>query len=247
MTTNLKDYLLDIVQHTHGLGVIDLAKVTGTDKETLLDAVAEDRSVIIQAKFKQAIKEFNGVFGLPNLAKLNTILNIPEYNEDAKIQVQTQTKNGTKVLSGLHFENKAGDFHNDYRFMVTELINDKLKTVKFKGVKWGVDFVPTVASIQRLKFQASAHSDETTFLAKTENKNLKFYFGDHSTHAGEFVFQAGITGSLSRAWAWPVSVVVSILSLPGDKTMKLSDDGAAMITVDSGLIDYNFILPAQTK
>jgi hypothetical protein len=29
--------------------------------------------------------------------------------------------------------------------------------------------------------------------------------------------------------------------------MKISDDGAAMITVDSGLAVYNFILPAQSK
>jgi len=29
--------------------------------------------------------------------------------------------------------------------------------------------------------------------------------------------------------------------------MKISDDGAAMITVNSGLATYNFILPAQSK
>jgi hypothetical protein len=42
-------------------------------------------------------------------------------------------------------------------------------------------------------------------------------------------------------------VVISILSLPGDKTFKISDEGAAMITVDSGIAEYNYILPAQTK
>jgi hypothetical protein len=245
--TDLKDYLMDIVTHTHGLGVIDLCKITGTDKETTLDAISEDRSVILQAKFKNAAADFEGVFGMPNLARLNTILNIPEYKENAKIEVIKQDRNGTKILSGLHFENKVGDFVNDYRFMVTEIINEKLKTVKFKGAKWGVDFVPTAVNIQRLKFQASAHSDETTFLAKTDKKDLKFYFGDHSSHAGEFVFQANITGSLTKAWAWPITVVIGILSLPGDKTMKFSDDGAAMITVNSGLVDYNFILPAMTK
>jgi len=243
----IKDYLLDIVQHTNGLGSIDLAKITGTDKDTALDAISEDRSVIVQAAFKKPVAEFEGVFGMPNLGRLNTILNIPEYKEDAKIDVTTKVDNGVSSISGLHFENKAGDFKNDYRFMVTAIITEKLKTVKFKGAKWGVDFEPTAINIQRLKFQASAHSDETTFVAKTDGKDLKFYFGDHSSHAGEFVFQAGITGTLSKAWAWPIAVVIGILSLPGDKTMKFSDDGAAMITVDSGLIDYNFILPAQTK
>jgi hypothetical protein len=243
----IKDYLLDIVQHTNGLGIIDLVKITGTDKETTLDAISEDRSVIVQASFKNPVPEFEGVFGMPNLSRLNTILNIPEYKDDAKINVTTQTRNEQTVISGLHFENKAGDFKNDYRFMVSEIISEKLKTVKFKGAKWGVDFEPSIANIQRLKFQASAHNDETTFVAKTDGKDLKFYFGDHSSHAGEFVFQAGITGTLTKAWSWPIAVVIGILNLPGDKTLKFSDDGAAMITVDSGLINYNYILPAQTK
>jgi hypothetical protein len=32
----MKDHLLDIVQHTHGLGVIDLVKIVGTENETIL-------------------------------------------------------------------------------------------------------------------------------------------------------------------------------------------------------------------
>ena len=77
----MKDHLLDIVQHTHGLGVIDLVKIVGSDTETKLEAIAEDRSVILQAKFKGTVGEFVGTFGMPNLGKLNTILNIPEYKD----------------------------------------------------------------------------------------------------------------------------------------------------------------------
>ena len=243
----MRDYLLDIVQHTHGLGIIELVKITGTESETVIDAIAEDRSVIVQAKFKNPVPEFVGTFGMPNLSKLNTILNIQEYREDAQISVTSQTHNNETVPSGIHFENKVGDFKNDYRFMLAAIVNDKLKTVKFKGVKWGVEIEPTVASIQRMKFQAQANSEETTFIAKTEKNNLVFYFGDHSSHSGNFVFQHDVTGSLSKAWSWPVSAVISILSLSGDKTLKISDEGAAMITVDSGIAEYNYILPAQQK
>lgn len=243
----MKDHLLDIVQHTHGLGVIDLVKIVGTENETILEAIAENRSVILQAKFKGPIAEFVGTFGMPNLGKLSTVLNIPEYKENAVITVSTQDKNGEIVPVGVHFENKSGDFKNDYRFMSAEIVNDKLKTVRMKQVAWNIDIVPSAASIQRLKFQASANSEENNFIAKTENNDLKFYFGDHSSHAGNFVFQSSVSGKLSKAWAWPVAVVISILSLPGDKTFKISDEGAAMITVDSGIAEYNYILPAQTK
>jgi hypothetical protein len=243
----MKDYLQDIVQHTHGLGTIDLVKITGTDTDTTINSVAEDRSVIVEAKFKKAHPDFIGTFGMPNLGKLHTILNIPEYKEDAKLTITRQNRNGEDTPSGVHFENKAGDFKNDYRFMDAAVVNDKLKSVKFKGVTWGVDIVPTNQNIQRLRFQASANSEETTFAAKVENGNLNFYFGDASSHAGNFVFQAGVSGTLTTSWAWPVSAVIAILGLSGDKTFKFSDQGASMITVDSGLVDYSYIIPAQTK
>jgi hypothetical protein len=243
----MKDHLLDIVQHTHVLGNINTVKIIGTESETTLETISEDRHVIVKAKFKGVVPEFIGTFGMPNLGKLNTVLNIPEYKEDAKLSIVTQDKDGGKCPVGIHFENKAGDFKNDYRFMSADVINDQLKTVKFKGVKWNVDFVPGVTSIQKLKFQASANSEETTFTAKTENGDLKFFFGDHSSHAGNFVFQPGVSGTVSKGWAWPVGAVIGILNLAGDKTFKISDEGAAQITVDSGLIEFEYTIPAQTK
>ncbi len=244
----MQDYLKDLVQHTHGLGNIELIKITGNDTETLINSIAEDRSVILEAKFKNPVPEFVGTFGMPNLGKLNTILNIPEYKEGADITVTSVTnEDGTVQPTGIAFKNSTGDFKNEFRFMKADVINDKLKAVKFRGVRWNVDIVPTVPSIQRLRFQSQANSEETTFTTKTENGALKIYFGDPNTHAGNFVFDNNVAGTLSKAWHWPVAAVLSILSLPGNKTFKISDEGAAMITVDSGIADYNYIIPAQTK
>ena len=61
------------------------------------------------------------------------------------------------------------------------------------------------------------------------------------------MFHSGVTGQLKRAWAWPVAQVLSIMALVGDKIMRITDDGAMQITVDSGLAVYNYILPAQSK
>jgi len=74
-----------------------------------------------------------------------------------------------------------------------------------------------------------------------------FSFGDASTHAGSFVFEAGISGDLKHTWAWPVAQTQAILSLDGDIKMSISDQGAMQITVDSGMAEYNYILPAQSK
>ena len=243
----MRDYLLDLVEHTYDLGVIDLVKITGDDKETHIEGLAEDRSVVVQGKYNTPVADFIGTFGMPNLAKLKILLNIQEYKEDAEITVKKQDRNGVETPVGLHFKNKTGDFKNDYRFMTSEIINEKLKTVKFKGANWHVEIEPTIAGIQRLKMQATANAEEPTFSVKTEGGDLKFYFGDHSTHAGEFVFQPGVSGELKRSWAWPVKQMISIMDLTGDKVIRLSDDGAAQVTVNSGIAEYNYILPAMSK
>ena len=95
--------------------------------------------------------------------------------------------------------------------------------------------------------QATANAEETTFQAKVEDGHLKFFFGDHSTHAGNFIFQHDVGGDIKRAWAWPAKTVIDILDLAGDKVMRISDDGAAQIIVNSGLAVYTYTIPAQSK
>jgi hypothetical protein len=241
------DIMKDLVAHTLTLGSITACKITGTDTETQIDAVAEDRTVVVNGKFSTPIDNFNGVFGIPNLAKLNTLLNIPEYKENANIQVVMGESAGEQVPTSLNFENAAGDFKNSYRFMSKQLVEEKVRSVKFKGANWNVTFEPTQAGIMRLKYQAQAHNDETLFKTKVENGDLKFYFGDSSTHAGHFVFHHGVEGNLRHEWAWPIQTFISVLNLSGEKVIQFSDDGAAQIIVDSGLAVYNYILPALTK
>jgi len=245
----MKDILQDIVQHTHSLGFIELVKIVGDDKSTSMDAMAEDRSVVVKADFKNPVAEMQGTFGMPNLGKLDILLKLPVYKDSAKITVNTQDRNGEVVPVGLHFENDSKDFKNDYRFMNSEIVNEKLKSVKFRGVNWHVNIKPTMPDILRLNFQAQANSEEQVFTVSTDGDTIKFNFGDASSHAGEFVFAKGITGALSKSWSWPVAQVTQILKLAENNTceMSFSDDGALQITLDSGIGNYQYILPAQTK
>jgi len=102
-----------------------------------------------------------------------------------------------------------------------------------------------------MKLMSAAHAEEPNFNVSTESTgdatDLVFSFGDVSTHAGKFVFQNAVSGTLSHTWSWPVSAVQSILGLSGDITISISDQGAMMISVDSGLAKYDYILPAQSK
>ena len=245
----MKDTLQDIVKHTHSLGFIDLVKVVGNDKSTTIDAMAEDRSVVVKSELKTPVGEFAGTFGMPNLGKLDILLKLPVYKDNAEITVNTQERNSETVPVGLHFENDSKDFKNDYRFMNAEIVNEKLKSVQFRGVNWHVTIKPTMPDVQRLNFQAQANAEEKVFTVSTDGDALKFKFGDASSHAGEFTFAKGISGKLTKTWAWPVAQVTQILKLieSNDCEMSFSDDGALQITLDSGMASYQYILPAQSK
>lgn len=243
----MKDYLLDLIQHTSGLGVIELVKVNGTANETKVAAVADDRTVVVYGTFKTPIAGFDGTFGLPNLSKLKTILSFDDYGEDSSINITREIKDGEDVPASIHFETANKDFVNDYRLMGKKAVEDRVPVVTFKGANWNVEFEPTVAGIMRLKKQASANSEELNFRTKTENGDLKIYFGDPGTHSGNFVFHQGVTGALSRPWQWPVKVFLAIMDLPGDKVVRIADDGVVEITFDSGLATWQYMLPALSK
>ena len=243
----MKDILQDVVSKTHSLGFLSLVKVNSETEATTIESMAEDRSVILNSTTHNAVSEFNGTFGMPNLDKLALHLKNPEYQKDAKIDVVKAERNGEVIPTHIHFENASGDFENDYRFMNKQIIEEKLKSVKFKGATWNVTFQPSMAAIGRMKLQSAAHAEEPTFNVSTKDNDLVFSFGDQSTHAGTFVFEAGVEGTLAHTWSWPVAQVQAILNLDGEITMSISDQGAMQISVDSGLAKYDYILPAQSK
>jgi hypothetical protein len=243
----MQDLLKDIVAHTNKLGFLNIVKVTGSEDKTLIDSMAEDRTVIMYAETTNPYPQLIGTFGMPQLEKLRYLVDGNEYQEDSKIDLMTADRNGETIPVGLHFENKTGDFKNDYRFMNSDIINEKLKTVKFRGVNWHVEVSPTVSAVQRFQFQAGANTEHTTFVAKTDGDKLVFTFGDQSSHAGEFVFATGVTGKVTKAWSWPVAPVLAILKIAdaNNATISFSNEGAMQIMLDSGIATYKYIIPAQ--
>jgi hypothetical protein len=243
----MKDILQDIVSYTNCIGGVDIVKINGTASETKISAVTEDKSVIVVGATAAPVGEFVGVFGMPNLSKLKTILGFDLYDENANITMIKTNRDGVDVPTAIHFETPAGDFVNDYRLMSQTLVDERVKNVTFKGATWAIDFEPTVNGIGKLKKQHQANSDETSFVIRTDGTDLKIHFGDPSTHSGNFVFQPQITGKLSKTWLWPVKQFLSIMDLAGIKHIYISDQGVMKITVDSGITHYEYLLPAQSR
>jgi len=243
----MKDFLQDLVAHTHSLGVLPDIRVKVTDDNALIDALSDDRRVILQAATHSAIPELTGNFGMTNLHKLDLHLKCPEYRDNAIITLTVEPRGGDNIPTGIHFQNESGDYQNDFRFMNINLLDLSMKSSSVNISNWDIEFQPTQANIQRFKYQVSAHTEETLFQVSTKDNNLIFSFGDLNTHAGSFVFQTNVTGTIKGEWLWPKSTILNVLNLDGDKFVKITDKGAFQITVDSGITLYNYIFKAHVK
>jgi hypothetical protein len=245
-----KDVVQDIVKMTAGLGFISAVKVTGTDSETSLDAMDQDRTVILKAKLHNVVPEFAGEFGLGNLGFLAGVSNLSNYKEaDATIDVVSRERNGVSSPDHLLFKDADGNT-DQYRFMSKEIIEQTLQTVKFKGTEWDVTFEPTKAKVSELQQVAGIYGGiEPNFTVKTENGNLIVTVGAaDGSFTGKRTFATNIDGELNEGYAWPLSQVLAILKLgmSASCVMQISKRGALQISVDTGIGKYDYILPALT-
>lgn len=248
----MKDIILDIVKHTAGLGFIESVKVTGTVDETRLDAMDTDRTVILNAKLHNPVADFVGEFGMGNLGFLNGVSNLGNYKEDgAEVVVNRRERNGEEHPESLLFKDAHGNT-DTYRFMSKQVVEQQLKTAVFRGANWNVTFEPSKQKVSELTQVASIYSSiDPTFKVRTEDGNLVLYIGgsDGASHTGRRVFANNVTGELAQSWSWPLNQVLSILKLgmSGICVMKIADQGALQISIDSGIGIYDYILPALTR
>lgn len=245
-----RDIVQDIVKHTAGLGFITSVKVTGTDEGTSLDAMDADRTVILQAKLHNTVPEFNGEFGLGNLGFLAGVTALPNYQtDDATVNVVARDRNGVSSPDHLMFKDVDGNT-DQYRFMSKEIIEQTLQTVKFKGVEWDVTLEPTKAKVNELQAVAGIYGGiEPNFTVKTEDGNLIITVGAaDGSFTGKRTFANNVNGEITEGYAWPLNQVLAILKLgmSGTCVMQISKKGALMISVDSGIGKYDYILPALT-
>lgn len=245
-----RDIVQDIVKHTAGLGFITSVKVTGTDESTTLDAMDADRTVILQAKLHNTVEEFTGEFGLGNLGFLAGVTALGNYQtDDATVEVVARDRNGVSSPDHLMFKDADGNT-DQYRFMSKEIIEQTLQTVKFKGVEWDVTLEPTKAKVNELQQVAGIYGGiEPNFTVKTEGTDLIVTVGAaDGSFTGKRTFAQNVNGEITEGYAWPLAQVLAILKLgmSGTCVMQISKKGALMISVDSGIGKYDYILPALT-
>lgn len=249
----MRDILKDIVKHTHSLGIIQAVKVTTDNDTTTLDAMDDDRTVVLRSTLHSRVPEFSGKFGLGRLGVLSGYLGYESRNNEGEVvtthvEIGRQERNGEEVPTEFNFT-IPGIMNANYRVIVSELVDAQIKTANFKGAKWDVEIMPTQQAVKDLQQTAAILSAyDPLFTVRTVDGDLQFTIGDASTDKADLTFARNVNGELKSGWSFPLSTVLTILKLGDTSTMsiKISDQGAMMIQVDSGIGMYEYILPAKS-
>jgi len=261
------NHLRDVVKHTASLGVEIVKLVGDAEGNVIIEGMDNEKSVIIKGKFLNKLKDFEGTCGLGNLDWLSGFVNLYKEKDDTvkiirkeqTVSVKVEDENGDyvvdkhgnyvyeeikeEVLEEIQFMRKSPKMKNSYRVVNRGMIPDQYV---FRGAEWDVIIKPTKQSIDLLAQQASI-GFETLFGVKTENNVLYLTFGDNNQ--GEIEFAQDVEGQLTKSWLWDISKVLGVLKL-SDKaecTMSFLDKGALQITLNTGLGEYNYIMPARAR
>ena len=183
----IKDIFKDVLRHTHALGFIEMVKISGDETLTEIEAMDADKTVILKGKLHNPVADFiNQTVGLSRMSVLDGYLKFPGFgDENAKVSVETQSRNGEDIPVEISFESAEGH-SGSYRFMLADVINQQLKSVKMKDIPWDVTIVPTQKNLKDLGyFNGVLGGFEPVFSPTTEDGALYFNIGEGAGDKGK--------------------------------------------------------------
>jgi hypothetical protein len=246
----IKDILKDVLKHTHGLGIFEQVKLTGTVESTEVETVDADKTVIFKGETHQPVPDLvDSTIGLSRMGVLQGNLQYPGYDDaTGSVAVITQERNGEQVPTEVEFKSADGN-EAHYRFMLADVINQQLKSIKFKGAEFDVNVVPTDKNLKDLTyFNSVLGTYEANFSPKTNGTDLFFHIGDAGSDRTKIHISNTIEGEIKGDWRWPLDIVLRILKLSdsGNCVLSINDEGLLQIIVDSGMAKYTYLLPAKS-
>lgn len=253
MSNQIKDVLQDLVSFVVPMNFTAI-KVTGTDDSTVFQGTrTEPSALLMKATVKKPVEDFVGTFGMGNLRILKgyteTFLSLERANDKNKLSISVKNKENTDIPSDIIFS-IPGAANAVYRLM-TEAAALPKQAVPKAEFTWDVEVVqPSKAKIQEFNSFASILSDvDKHFYVKTVDNTLKFYIGEENaaTSKVNFVFADDVSSVINTPLFWNSSDFLSIMSLAssGNTTVKFSNQGMIKILVDTGIINYEFLLPGS--
>lgn len=238
--TDFKNTLTDLIRTTNGLD-FEVIKVIATDSETKFLATREN--FVMNAKTKTPCSEIEGTFGLINLNVLKgyvDIYNSYADNVEVNMKLNKITKNGNVVPSDISFEAK-GQSTAVHRLAAESAIP---KVAVMQNIKWTTE-MQNPAKIKIKEFESFArvlNNKEKKFSVSVKNKKLLFSIGNADQSSNSVVIDMGeVSVDIMRGNVYPIPEFLNLIN-NSNITLKFADKGLLEVMVDTGLIDYHFLI-----
>lgn len=246
---SIRDTLKDVLKHTHGLGIFEMAKIRGDVSETNIETMDAEKTVLVKGRMHNPVADFvDQTVGLSRMSVLDSYLKYPGYEADeATVEVVTQERNGATVPVEVKFEDQHGS-RAHYRFMLADVVNQQLKDIKFKGAENDVTVIPSDKNLRDLSYFGGALAGlEDKFTPRTEDGKLYFLIGDGASDRARVLVSDHVDSDITNDMSWSLGTVLKILKLgaTADVVMGFNNKGLLKIVVNSGLGEYTYLLPAQ--
>lgn len=236
------DNLRDIIQHTKTF--FNAVKIVNENGVTCVQAISEGNTMILHGKMARKMNDINTCIGLSRMSILDGILKFPPFSaKEAKIEFQSEERNGVKMLSELTFESPDGH-KASYRFMNPVEAERKIQVPPFTGAKWDIVIPITKKNLMDLvHFSGVLGGSEMKFKIVAKKGKLDFKIGDTGSDRAIIPMASGVN-SLVNENSWRLQEVISILRLSetGQCTMSISDAGLLKIEINSGMGLYEYYL-----
>jgi hypothetical protein len=247
---NMREFLTDVIKHVNAIGGLQVAKIDSNEKRTILEAMPEDRSVILHARAATPCEELKGIFGLTKFEMLDGFLSFANYRkDDATLTVKYRDPStGESAPEELVFSDGSGQT-SVFRFMSAEHIPD---IGKFLGTQWDVKFHPSQAKVNEFLYLAGVmQSHEHQFSPSVVDTDLVFYIGekDSSNHRVTVTMAHDITARLTDNMFYDLKHIAPIIKLGMEENLELaiSARGALMLRMANSYVEYSYIFPGRIR
>lgn len=246
----MRNIILEIVKYTGDLGFVDTVKVIDNKSKTLVEAINDDKSVVINGEFKEPLNIFGGSFGMTDFSLIKGLCNSPTFKTDGSeiVVVKKNIEEGNeKIPVEILFKDDKGQ-KASYRLMDVRLLP---KQAIFKGVNWDVEFEPSSSKVSEFSSFAGLYN-EKFFSVFTEDGDLKFAIGNNDGASNNVIlkFVEGVDKELESLY-WPISEFLSIMKLSFEKENKvkiyISQKGVMLINVETPRTNWKYIMPSYRR
>lgn len=241
----MRDQLLDLIKQSGS--TFDIIRVVGTDEETRFSSSSIDNTFFMRGKFKEALLDMRGEFGISNLGQLSGLLAFTPYQtEDSGVTVVRRSRDGQDIVEKIRFSD-GRDGESTFNLIDPKNIAQQ---VEISNIPWEVVIDIARSKIDELSKLTSLFGELKSINVKTKGDKLMFSLGSsesNKTNSTKMVFAEGLKSVMKGELDFGAQMMITMLKATGNypSTLGVISRGVAGIKVETQYGVYEYFLRAK--